>query len=127
MELEIFTLADFAQDNQSKLTIVGTFDAINAPQFPHTHPSCYLACRMRFGASETGEHDFRLRLIDKEGKEVIKPLEGRINISRPHHGEITSVNFVMNFNQLQFRRYSFELFVYGEWKSGLPLFLNKNA
>ena len=30
MEIEIFTLADFAQDNNSKLTIVGTFDSINA-------------------------------------------------------------------------------------------------
>ena len=130
MELEIFTLADFAQDNQSKLTIVGTFDAINAPQFPHVHPNCYLACRMRFGATETGEHDFRLRLIDSEGTEIIKPLEGRINIAQPQQGQVTSVNFVMNFNQLQFTktgRYSFELYVDGEWKTGLPLFLNHAA
>ena len=64
MEIEIFTLADFAQDNQSKLTIVGTFDAIHSKQFPVTHPSCTIACRLRFAAKEAGSHDFKLRLID---------------------------------------------------------------
>jgi hypothetical protein len=36
------------------------------------------------------------------------------------------VNMVVNFNQLQFPeagRYSFELYVDGDWKTGLPLFL----
>ena len=33
MEIEIFTLCDFAQDNSGKLTVVGTFDGINSKQF----------------------------------------------------------------------------------------------
>ena len=67
MEIEIFTLCDFAQDNNSKLTIVGTFDSINGKQFPLQHPACAVACRLRFGAKETGDHSFRLRLIDAPG------------------------------------------------------------
>ena len=39
MEIEIFTLSDFAQYNNSKLTIVGTFDSIKAKQFPVQHPA----------------------------------------------------------------------------------------
>jgi len=35
MEIEIFTLCDFAQDNSSKLTVVGTFDSIQSRQFPY--------------------------------------------------------------------------------------------
>lgn len=54
MEIEIFSLADFAQDNQSKLTVVGTFDSINALQFPVQHSSCSIACRLRFAAKEAG-------------------------------------------------------------------------
>ena len=130
MELEIFTLADFAQDNQSKLTIVGTFDSIHSKQFPVSHPSCAIACRLRFGATETGEHDFRLRLIDSNGKEVIKPIEGKLQIAESPNGQLTSLNIVINFNQLKFEkpgRYSFELHMDGEWKTGLPLFLHQIA
>jgi hypothetical protein len=128
MEIEIFTLCDFAQDNMSKLTIVGTFDSINAKQFPVAHPFCAIASRMRFSAKETGDFDFKLRLIDSEGVEIIKPIEGNINVGAPLNNQFTTVNFVVNFNQLQFSkagRYSFELYLDGEWKTGLPLILNK--
>lgn len=127
MEIEIFTLADFAQDNYSKLTIVGTFDSINVKQFPVTHPACTVACRLRFAAKESGNHGFKLRLIDSAGKEIIQPIEGNIEIGPPANGQFTSINIVVNFNQLQFAaagRYSFELYLDNDWKSGLPLFLN---
>ncbi|HEY6504315.1 MAG TPA: hypothetical protein VIZ28_10100 [Chitinophagaceae bacterium] len=130
MEIEIFTLADFAQDNHSKLTIVGTFDSIQSKQFPCVHPSCTIATRLRFAAKEAGEHDFRLRLIDADGKEMIKPIEGTINISTPPNGQLMTINVVANFAQLKFEkpgRYSFELYLDGEWKSGLPLFLHKTG
>jgi len=128
MEIEIFTLCDFAQDNQSKLTVVGTFDAIYSKQFPAQHPACSIACRLRFGVKETGDHDFRLRLTDSDGTEVIQPIEGNIHIGNPPNGQFSSINIVVNFNQLQFTkpgRYSFELFIDGDWKSGLPLFLQQ--
>ena len=128
MEIEIFTLADFATDNNSKLTIVGTFDSINTKQFPIQHPACSIACRLRFAAKESGDHSFRLRLIDTNGKEIIKSIEGNINIGNAPNGQFSSINMVVNFNQLQFEkagRYSFELYIDGEWKSGLPLFLHQ--
>ena len=128
MEIEIFTLCDFAQDNNSKLTIVGTFDSINARQFPVQHPACAVACRLRFADKEAGEHDFKLRMIDSTGKESIQPIQGNINIPQAPNGQVVSINLVVNFNQLQFAkpgRYSFELYIDGDWKSGLPLFLNE--
>lgn len=128
MEIEIFTLADFAQDNHSKLTIVGTFDSIQTSTFPAIHPACTIASRMRFAAKEVGSHDFKLRLIDEAGTEVIKPIEGNITIGDPPNGQFASINVVINFNQLKFDkagRYSFELYIDGDWKTGLPLFLNK--
>jgi hypothetical protein len=127
MEIEIFTLADFAQDNNSKLTVVGTFDSIQSKVFPVQHPACSIACRLRFAVKETGAHDFKLRLIDEAGKETIQPVEGTINIGTPPNGQFSTINIVINFNQLQFEkagRYSFELYLDGDWKSGLPLFLN---
>jgi hypothetical protein len=128
MEIEIFTLCDFAQDNNSKLTIVGTFDSIHSKQFPFMHPACSVACRLRFSNKEAGSHDFRLRLIDTQSKELIKPIEGTINIGESANGQLSSINVVAQFAQLKFDkpgRYSFELYIDGEWSSGLPLFLNK--
>lgn len=128
MEIEIFTLADFAQDNNSKLTIVGTFDSIHSKQFPTQHPACSIACRLRFAAKETGQHDFKLRLINSEGKEVIQPVQGNINIADPPNGQFASINLVFNYGNLQFEkpgRYSFELYINDDWKTGLPLFLQQ--
>lgn len=128
MEIEIFTLADFAQDNSSKLTIVGTFDSINAQQFPVQHPACSIACRLRFANKEAGQYDFKLRLINTSGKEIIEPIKGNLNIGESANGQFSSVNIVINFAQLKFEkagRYSFELYIDDEWKTGLPLFLNE--
>jgi hypothetical protein len=67
-------------------------------------------------------------LIDAAGKETIQPIEGNINIGNPPNGQFASINMVVNFNQLKFEtagRYSFELYIDDDWKSGLPLFLNQ--
>ena len=128
MEIEIFTLCDFAQDNNSKLTVVGTFDSIHSKQFPFTQQSFSVACRLRFSEKETGGHDMRLRFTDGNGDELIKPIEGQVNIAKPKNGQYSAVNLVFNFNQLKFEkagRYSFELYIDDEWTSGLPLFVNQ--
>ncbi len=128
MEIEIFTLCDFAQDNNSKLTIVGTFDSIHAKQFPVSHPVCAVASRLRFAAKEAGDYLLKLRLINIDGKEIIQPIEGNITVGSAPNGQFSTINFVVNFNQLQFEkpgRYSFELYIDGDWKTGLPLILNK--
>ena len=128
MEIEIFTLCDFAQDNNSKLTVVGTFDAIHSKQFPFAQQSFSVACRLRFSEKEVGEHDMRLRFIDGAGKEFIKPVEGKMTIPQPKNGQYSAINLVFNFNQVKFDkagRYSFELYIDDEWESGLPLFINQ--
>ena len=128
MEIEIFTLCDFAQDNNNKLTVVGTFDSINSKQFPFVQQSFSVACRLRFSEKETGPHDMRLRFTNGAGEELIKPIEGQMNIAQPRNGQYSAVNLVFNFNQVKFEltgRYSFELYIDDEWKSGLPLFVNQ--
>lgn len=128
MEIEIFTLCDFAQDNSGKLTVVGTFDGINSKQFPFVQANFSVSCRLRFSEKETGVHDMLLRFTDSNGDELIKPIEGQMSIAKPRNGQYSAVNLVFNFNQLKFEkpgRHSFELYIDGEWASGLPLFINQ--
>jgi hypothetical protein len=130
METEIFTLCDFAQDAGGKLTIVGTFDQIGSQTFPLVHPACSLACRLRFSEKETGAHDFKVRLVDAKGKDVIPSIEGNINVGMPANNQYAAINLVGNLNQLKFEkegRYSFELYVDGSWVTGLPLNLVKTT
>ena len=128
MEIEIFTLCDFAQDNNGKLTVVGTFDGINSKQFPFTQANFSVACRLRFSEKETGNHELRLRFIDIDGKELLQPIRGQMNIPKPTNGQYSTVNLVFNLSQIKFEkagRCSFELYIDDEWERGLPLFVNK--
>jgi hypothetical protein len=128
MEVEIFTLCDHAQDFNSKLVIVGTFDTIFSAQFPLTYSNFAIAGRLRFSNKEVGQHDFKIRLINAEGQEIIPNLEGNMGIQKNPLAEHSTVNFAINLNNLQFPqagRYSVELYIDSEWKTGLPLILIK--
>jgi len=53
-----------------------------------------------------------------------------MNVTQPQNGQYTAATLVFNFGQTKFEkpgRYSFELYIDNEWKSGLPLFLNHIA
>ena len=129
MEVEIFTVCDFAQDNNGKLTIVGTFDRITATAFPCVHAQLSVALRLRFANSEAGVHTLKVRLTDNANINVIEPLQGEINVNPSTLG-YSAVNLVINFQGAKFEkegRYSFELHVDDEWRSGLPFYLVKNA
>ncbi|GAA4338211.1 DUF6941 family protein [Flaviaesturariibacter amylovorans] len=125
MEIEIFTICDHAQDTGGKLFIIGTFDMLNAPSFPMVYPAFTIAGRMRFSRKETGEHSFRIRALDPQGKELIQSIEGQINIGEPPaFADYTSTNFVINLQQVKLEHpgtYTFELYLDDEWKTGLKL------
>ena len=128
MEIEIFTLCDFAQDNGGKLIIVGTFDSLGAKNFPVRHPACSVACRMRFAKKEFGPHTITIRFIDQQNNELVQPLEAEIMVEQPKVGDHSTINLVINYNNIEFKspgRYSFDLSLDGEWRSGLSLNVSK--
>lgn len=124
MEVEIFTLCDYANDANGKLTIVGTFDSIYCNQFPANQQICAIALRLRFSEREYGKHKVRIRLIDQNQKQL-QNFDGEVMVGKPKLGlTYTSLNFVMRQINLKFDspgKYSFELFVDDDWRSGLPL------
>lgn len=129
MEVEIFTVCDFAQDNGGKLTIVGTFDRIASAVFPCVHSALSVALRLRFANSEEGAHSLKLRLTDSSNVNIIEPLQGDLNVGPSALG-YSAVNLVINFQSVKFEtegRYSFELHINDEWQSGLPLFIVKQS
>jgi hypothetical protein len=123
MEIEIFTLADFAADYGSgKLTVSGTFDTIFSKTFPVVHPFCSIALRIRVANSEAGHHDFELR---PKGLSVVEPVKGNMNVRPNPNADHTTFNIVVNFNNLKFDKpgkFAFEFYFDNDFRSGLNLY-----
>lgn len=128
MEVEIFTLSDYAENYHGKMIIMGTFDVIHSQNFPHRQPLCALSMRLRFSDNEAGTHDLMFRIIDGEGNEIAK-VNGDFVIPNPDPRiGYSTFNHVVKFGNLEFKkpgRYSIELYLDGEWKTGLPVNLLK--
>lgn len=98
MTADIFTLCDFAQESDGKLTVIGSFDTIYSRRFPAVHPSMYLAIRIRFFIHESGRHTIAIGFASPEGGEALKPIEGEIHVgdfaasSRVVHSVFSLVN-----------------------------------
>lgn len=125
MEVEIFTMSDYAQDNNGKLTIVGTFDTINVGSFPTTSPPCALAMRIRVGNSETGNHDLRIRCVDENNVEIPKLcLTGDFNVLPNQNSSYSGINIVLGLMPMKLERsgvLNFELYIDNEWARTIPL------
>ena len=103
MDIEILTVCDFAQDMAGKLVIVGVFDTIFAPKLPAVHATMAIGCRLRFQPGEAGPHSFRLSLLDPEGKEVIQPFTGDVNVQIAPGGDSSTFNLASVISRIQFK------------------------
>jgi hypothetical protein len=126
MDIEAFLLCDAATDYGGKLNVLGAFDAIWAEQLPATHPACAVALRIRFSRIEEGQHQFRIYIIDEDGKEVVPKLEGVISVKVPPASDSAVVNLVANLQCLKlpkYGKYTIDLAIDGQQKGSLPFVL----
>ncbi|WP_143961331.1 DUF6941 family protein [Litoribacter populi] len=128
MELEIFTLCDYAVESQpGKLTFVGTFDTIFCQNIPVIHPSCSLALRLRVANKEAGIHALELIFQSPSGNEISK-IDGELEFRVNEFANYSTTNFVINFGNLELSElgtYTFELRIDGEFMSGLSMHVTK--
>ena len=101
MTADIFTLCDFAQESDGKMTVVGAFDTIYARQFPAVHPFMCLALRLRFYIHEAGKHAMHIAFVGPSGDDAVGPIEGELSVgdfagsSRVVHSVFTFANTPM--------------------------------
>lgn len=130
MRVEILTICDAATESQGKLNILGAFANIWAPSVPVTHPHCSIALRVRFVEGEEGTHTFSLTFADADGKDVIPPLTGNLDVAI--NGEMGSAvaNLILNLNNLNIRRYgeyTIDAVLDGQHMASLPLYIQAPA
>ena len=103
MEIEIFTLADYAADyGNGKLVVIGTFDTIFTGVFPAIHPACSIALRMRVANSESGYHNFEIKILDPKNANFKDPLKGELEVKENPNSDHSTFNIVLNLNNVAF-------------------------
>ena len=73
MTIDVFTFCDFAQDNNGKLTVVGTFNMLSVAKLPSIHQNLFLAIKVTFTPEEAGSHTIKVALEDKSTGEPLLP------------------------------------------------------
>lgn len=127
MTAEIFTFCDFAQENQGKLTIIGTFDTIITRNFPCIHPQLSVVIRVRFNINEFCPHSFRIETRDLDGEMCMESISGKMDVRGV--GNATAVShLVFSIGGLRFRNagvINFILYIDDKEIASVPLYLRK--
>ncbi len=106
MNVDVFTLCDFAQNTPgNKMNIVGTFNRIFARQIPAVHPLCALAVLMRFEQIEHGTKNIRVSIIDSDGRPVVPILEAQMNVQISPNESDASVPLAVVIQQISLPRF----------------------
>jgi hypothetical protein len=127
MKIEIFTFCDFAQDNNGKLTIVGTFDTIIARSFPCVHPQLSVVIRIRFDIWEFKNHSFRIETRDLNGKMTMEAISGNMDVKGIGNASTLS-HLVFNISNLHFKDaavINFVLFMDDKELGAAPLYIRQ--
>lgn len=105
MNVDFAFICDFAEAS-GKLNALGIgFDTIFAPKLPARHPHFSLVLQMKASIVEAGQKRIQVNLIDEDGKDVIQPVQGQVNI--PHREGVTpnTGRFVVEFGNVEFKDY----------------------
>ena len=123
MELHIAALCDSAADYGGKLCIIGTFDTIMSHNFPFFHPQCSIALRMIFHQDDEGSYPVKISIVDEDGRAVVPPIEGSLDVKIPDDATFLTRNVVFNLQHLKFDRagfYSIDVLINQRAIIGIP-------
>lgn len=103
MKISIFTLCDYAQNNQGKLTIIGTFNKIFSKVFPFIYqPSFCIVAKITSATSL--DTTFEVSSTAPDGKPFIAPFNGQLKIDIPEKSaEEQSADIIININNPEFK------------------------
>jgi hypothetical protein len=124
MKIEAFLLCDAATDSMGKLNVLGAFDRLFLPETPGFHQACTVALRVRFDRMEVGSHEFEIRFVDQDGRDILKPLMGQVEVTFGGEAHSGAMNFVLNLVRIPlsyYGDYQLDLRFNGNLVGSLPL------
>ena len=124
MIIQTAVICDAATDHQGKLNLLGAFDTISTMKMPAIHPQCSLALRVVFERIEEGQHLFKLKFVDDDGKPVIPQMEVPVVAAFAPDSNFATRNIIINIQNLKFDRagsYSLEVAADNHHLISIPL------
>jgi hypothetical protein len=103
MQVQYAFLCDAAAETGGKVHALGIgFERITVPRLPAVRPRAVAVVRFAFTRDDLGEHIFRLRVLDSDGRDVSPPVEGQINLALSADQDRGRANMLMDLVQLNF-------------------------
>ena len=124
MEIQVASLCDAAVDYAGKLSMLGAFDTLVAKELPATHAQCAVVLRILFRKEEEGTHSLHVNFVNEDGRSIIPPIEGEIQVNSMGDFFFTSHNMVLNLQQLRFEStglYSVDVTIDGRQVASISL------
>jgi len=110
-------------DQHGKLSVLGIFERIWVERFPAVHPRLHLVLRLKGRRTEIGGHPIVIRLVDDDGREVLRG-DGAVQIGEPPAGVLeVEAGAVLAFDVPLERPgvYTFEITVDGALEATVPV------
>jgi hypothetical protein len=108
--------------------MLGVFDIIFAKSIPAVHPQCSVAVRLRLTPSEQSEHKVAINLIQKDGQNIIPPMEVSLKFALERDLPTGGTNCIFNIQGMRLERfgeYSINLAVDGKHLDSIPLYIKQ--
>jgi hypothetical protein len=125
MDIEVFTICDFAQVNQSKMTIVGTFNNLSSDKFPII-ASFYIAVRVRFEKGNEGKYTLSFTINNRDRDKEIESSTFTVPADISHiDGDSYIYQLAISINNMKFDEpgeYTVDLYIDDFYKS-IPLYI----
>lgn len=104
MNVDFAFICDYAEA-KDKINAMGIgFDTIYAQKLPIRLAHFFVVAQLRFTFSEVGSHELAIQLMDFDGKDVIKPVIGKMEVGEPPKGFLSSTaRFTMSFDGIEFK------------------------
>lgn len=105
MNVDFAFVCDYAEVT-GKINAMGIgFDTVYATTTPCKHNMFFLVIQLRVNSVEAGGKEVEVNLIDEDGKNIISPLKGRLNMPRPVSGTESVSRLALQFNNVEFPKY----------------------
>ncbi len=130
LRVEVFTVCDWAAEENGRLTLVGTYELMSAPAFPVVVAQITIALRLRFWPDESGEHLVRLSMTNPDGRSVGTPMETKATLHPVDEERSGAYNLIFQAHQMLFEEpgeYSIDLHLNDRLEGRLPLCLKRQA
>lgn len=102
MRVKYSFVCDAANISQTgNLNVLGIFSNINTRKFPCAHPKFTYVANIEFHRSESGQHDFKVTLVNDDGHNILPPLSGKID-SKQISTYSSSVNIILELQNVNF-------------------------